>query len=201
MLSKIRPPRNCQIAIFAILLILVFNVIIPESFAQTPNLAGRGASGAPESRPRLVLSPRKTDADGPPLQKATPIERRAFELINKARQEKGLSPLGWDSGLCRMARSHSEDMAQRRFFSHETPDGLRMNDRARSFGIEDFKLLAENIAANQGFDDPGAFAVEQWLRSPGHRANILNPRFEQSAIGVSVGADGTVFLTQEFITR
>src|SRR6266568_1381140 len=90
---------------------------------------------------------------------------------------------------------------QRRFFSHETPDGLRMNDRALSFGIAHFKILAENIAINQGFDDPGALAVEQWLLSPGHRANILDPRFEQSAVGVSVGADGTVYLTQEFIAR
>jgi len=112
-----------------------------------------------------------------------------------------LSPLSWDPELCRMARAHSEDMAQRRYFSHETPEGLRANDRARAFGIEQYKLLAENIATNQGFDDPGALAVEQWLRSPGHRANILNPRFEQSAIGVSIGADGTVFLTQEFIAR
>ncbi len=207
MLSKIRSRQNCPTALFPILLILAFITIIPETFAQIPNAAPAAAgvtardNAAAESRRRVVLPPRSTNANDSSLHKATRIERRAFELINKARQEKGLSLLSWDPELCRMARAHSEDMEQRRFFSHERPDGLRMNDRARSFGIAHFKLLAENIAINQGFDDPGALAVEQWLLSPGHRANILDPRFEQSAVGVSVGADGTVYLTQEFIAR
>ena len=47
----------------------------------------------------------------------------------------------------------------------------------------------------------GGFAVENWMLSPGHRANILNPEFQESAIGVFVAADGTVYLTQEFIRR
>jgi len=51
------------------------------------------------------------------------------------------------------------------------------------------------------FDDPGAFTVERWMLSPGHRANILSSEFQQSAIGVYVASDGTVYLTQEFITR
>src|SRR6266567_7986204 len=206
MLSRIRS-RQYANAVLPVLLIPAFIAIIPETFAQTPNLAPATvrvtppSHGVVASRPRVVSSPRNTNADSPSPGKATPFERRTFELINRARQEQGLSPLSWDPELCRMARAHSEDMAQRRFFSHETPDGLRMNDRARSFGIAHFKLLAENIAINQGFDDPGALAVEQWLLSPGHRANILDPRFEQSAVGVSVGADGTVYLTQEFIAR
>jgi uncharacterized protein YkwD len=87
------------------------------------------------------------------------------------------------------------------YFAHETPDGLHLRDRAHAVGIAHFHVLGENIAYNQGFDDPGAFAVERWLRSPGHRANILNAEFQQSAIGVFVAPDGTVYLTQEFIAR
>ena len=37
-----------------------------------------------------------------------------------------------------------------------------------------YKVLGENIAYNFGFDDPGGFAVERWMLSPGHRANILD---------------------------
>lgn len=100
-----------------------------------------------------------------------------------------------------MARRHSEKMVRLNFFSHETPGGLRLKDRAHAAGIPHFRVLAENIAYNQGFDDPGGFAVERWMRSPGHRANILSAEFQQSAVGVFVATDGTVYLTQEFIAR
>lgn len=67
-------------------------------------------------------------------------------------------------------------------------------------GISRFRVLAENIAYNQG-DDPGAFAVERWMLSSGHRENILSTEFQASAIGSFVAADGRVYLTQGFITR
>lgn len=207
MLLKTRLGQSYPPAIFPILLVIAFITIIPETFAQTPNAVTATAlvivpsGAAPASRPRPVSSPAIENLNGPSLSEATASERRAFELINEARQSKGLSPLTWDPQLCLMARAHSEDMMQRRFFSHETPEGRDATDRAHAFGIADFQILGENIASNQGFEDPGALAVEEWMRSSGHRANILNPKFQRSAIGVSVGADGTVFLTQDFITR
>jgi uncharacterized protein YkwD len=100
-----------------------------------------------------------------------------------------------------MARTHSEKMARLSFFSHQTPEGMRLRDRARAAGILHFKLLGENIAYNQGYVDPGAYAVGRWMISPGHRANILSDEFEASAIGVFVAADGAVYLTQAFIAR
>jgi uncharacterized protein YkwD len=135
------------------------------------------------------------------LAEASEIEQRAFQSTNDARREKGLELLVWDPELCRMARLHSEQMVRQNFFSHESPDGQRMTDRARALGIAHFRMLGENIAYNQGFDDPGSFAVAEWLTSPGHRANILNAQFRQSAIGVFVAPDKTVYFTQEFIAR
>lgn len=128
-------------------------------------------------------------------------ERRAFNLTNEARVKNGLALLAWDSELCRMARIHSEDMAKRQFFSHQTPEGLGLKQRARSVGILHFKVLGENIAYNQGFEDPGAFAVERWLTSSQHRANILSQEFRASAVGTFVAEDGKVYLTQVFIWR
>lgn len=100
-----------------------------------------------------------------------------------------------------MARTHSEMMVRLGFFSHDTPGGLHLRERAHLAGIAHFRVLGENIAYNQGFDDPGGFAVERWMLSSGHRANILNDQFQQSAIGVFVSPDGTVFFTQEFVAR
>jgi len=163
-------------------------------------LLGLSNSSSANSRPRRVSNEKAASA-GPSLGEATEIERRAFDMTNTVRLQNNLAPLSWDPELCRMARIHSESMVRRGFFSHETPEGLHLKDRAHRVGIAHFQVLGENIAYNQGFDDPGAFTVGRWMLSPGHRANILNPEFRQSAIGVFVAPDGTVYLTQEFIAR
>jgi len=140
-------------------------------------------------------------AQDPASMKPSDIEKRAFEQTNLERIKNGLPPLIWDADICRMARTHSENMAQQRYFSHVTPDGLRLRDRARAAGILRYSVLGENIAYNQGYADPGALAVERWMLSPKHRANILSPEFRAMAIGSFVAADGSVYLTQTFITR
>jgi uncharacterized protein YkwD len=129
------------------------------------------------------------------------IEKRAFEQTNLARIQNGLPPLAWDGEVCRMARAHSENMSRRGFFSHATPEGLRLRDRARLVGIIHYSVLGENIAYNQGYDDPGGFAVERWMLSPKHRENILSREFRAMAIGSFIASDGSVYLTQTFITR
>jgi uncharacterized protein YkwD len=162
------------------------------------------------SRPRRVkleeISPAVAATEAPTTissasDDATAIERRAFEQTNVARVENGLPPLVWDAELCRMAREHSERMAKQGFFSHETPEGLQLKERAHASGILHFRVIGENIAYNKGYDDPGGFAVERWMTSSGHRANMLYSGFQASAIGSYVSADGSTYLTQVFITR
>jgi uncharacterized protein YkwD len=130
---------------------------------------------------------------------ASSLERRAFDLINSERAKNGLPPLVWDAELCRMARLHSEKMARLNFFDHEGPDGDLPN-RARESGVR-WRSLAENIALNQGYNDPVTLAVDQWMHSSGHRANILRGIFTHSAVGIARAADGRVYLTQVFIMR
>ena len=129
------------------------------------------------------------------------IEKRAFEQTNLARVQNGLPPLAWDADVCRMARTHSESMSRQNYFSHVTPEGLRLPERARAAGILRYSNLGENIAYNQGYDDPGGIAVEKWMQSPKHRANILSSEFRAMAIGSYVAPDGSVYLTQTFIKR
>jgi uncharacterized protein YkwD len=148
-----------------------------------------------------ATTPAVTANASPSLAEAGDIERRAFEQTNLVRTRNGLAPLEWDADVCRMARSHSESMSRLNYFSHVTPDGLRLRDRARAAGILTFTVLGENIAYNQGYEDPGAFAVERWMASAKHRANILSKEFRAMAIGTYVAPDGSVFLTQTFITR
>jgi len=151
--------------------------------------------------PTTKTSTSVTPSASPRLAEANDIERRAFEQTNLVRVQHGLPALEWDGDVCRMARTHSESMSRLNYFSHTTPDGQRLRDRARAVGIVTFTVLGENIAYNQGYEDPGAFAVERWMASEKHRANILSLEFRAMAIGTFVAPDGSVFLTQTFITR
>lgn len=197
---------NTRAIAFAILLLASFAIchnaqaqsIQPRPVAR---LLSDPVADAAYSRPRRVEDSHHAASASPAFDVATDIERRAFEQTNAARVENGLEPLTWDPELCRMARMHSERMASQKFFSHETPDGLQLKDRAHENGILHFRVIGENIAYNKGYDDPGGFAVERWMLSSGHRANILFGGFQASAIGSYVAADGSTYLTQVFIAR
>jgi uncharacterized protein YkwD len=119
--------------------------------------------------------------------------------VNAQRRTRGQQPLAWDAQLSRLARQHSENMARSDFFNHSTPGGMSMVDRARSQGIRGWSALGENIAYNQGYDDPAGFVAERWMVSSKHRDNLLNARWTRSAIGVAIAEDGRVFFTQVFI--
>jgi len=147
---------------------------------------------------RVVARPAAVNASSAAVV-ASSLERRAFDLINSERAKNGLPQLVWDAELCRMARLHSEKMARLNFFDHEGPDGDLPN-RALESGVR-WRSLAENIALNQGYSDPVTLAVDQWMHSSGHRANILRGIFTHSAVGIARAADGRVYLTQVFIMR
>ena len=132
---------------------------------------------------------------------ATSAERRAFDLVNAERQAGGAAPLIWDAELCLMARLHSENMVRLGFFAHASPDGTGMTTRARAVGIRGWSEMGENIAYNQGFDDPAAFAVARWMQSTKHRENILNADFRYAGLGMARAGDGRIFFTQVFIAR
>ena len=185
------------------LVILSSSQLVYTQTNESRPVARLVSSSLDSSRPRRVTDARTstpTVSSAPSLSEASAIERRAFEQTNAVRAQHGLQPFVWDPALCLLARDHSANMAQLGFFSHATPDGSRLRDRARAAGIR-YQVIAENIAYNMGYDDPGAFAVERWMTSPGHRANILYAGFTSMAVGTFVAPDGSAFLTQTFITR
>jgi uncharacterized protein YkwD len=132
---------------------------------------------------------------------ATGDERRAFELINAERGKRGLRPLVLDGSLTRVARYHSDNMAREGFFNHMDQDGLDISGRAQVLGLRGWRTLGENIAYNQGYSDPTAFAVERWMISSKHRENILSGEYTHAGLGIARSADGRVFFTQVFMRR
>lgn len=172
---------------------------IPAS--QIPTTGQISSSGRFSSSPRPVSSsPVSSRTSAAAFAGASSLERRAFELVNSERRARGESPLVWDAELSNMARQHSFDMARAGFLDHRGPDGRDMADRARSMGIRGWRVLGENIAFNQGFDDPSAFAVERWMGSSKHRDNILNSQFTRTGIGVARASDGSIYFTQVFMS-
>ena len=158
------------------------------------------ATSAVAQDARLITSARHVTVK-PATVEPNDVEKRAFEQTNLIRVKNGLPPFTWDGDVCRMARVHSESMSRFGYFSHVTPEGLHLRERARAAGILRYEVLGENIAYSQGFADPGALAVERWMQSEKHRANILSPEYRAMAIGSFIAADGSVYLTQTFITR
>ncbi|MEM2344602.1 MAG: CAP domain-containing protein [Thermoproteota archaeon] len=116
-------------------------------------------------------------------------EKAAFlSLINQYRQQNGLQPLSLSSTLSTAAQLHSEDMANRNYFSHTTPEGKTFVDRIIEAGYTHFTCLGENIAA--GFSTAQA-VFEAWKNSPSHNENMLNPCFEEIGIGLAYSASST----------
>jgi len=130
---------------------------------------------------------------------ANEVEARAFDLMNGQRQAIGLGSLEWDEQIVSLARTHSQNMATGKYFSHKDTNGGYVDDRAAKLGIFNWMAIGENIAFMRGYDDPASMAVEKWMQSPSHKKNILNNQWRQTAIGVAVGDDGSVYFTQIFI--
>lgn len=117
------------------------------------------------------------DTDSP--MEASELEARVAELVNEHRQSIGAEPLVWLNDLGDVARAHSQDMADRGFFSHTNPDGDDPFDRMSDAGIS-YGWAGENIA--WGYTSAEA-VVQGWLDSPGHRANIENVNYTHHGIG------------------
>ncbi len=156
----------------------------------------RVASPAPAAARSYATAPVSPAAVG-----ATGDERRAFELVNRERQHRGLSPLAWDGGLIRLARYHSQNMARSGFLSHVDREGLDLKARAQVLGLHGWRTIGENIAYNQGYDDPTAFAVERWMVSEKHRENAMSGEYTHAAVGIARASDGTYYFTQVFMRR
>jgi uncharacterized protein YkwD len=125
------------------------------------------------------------------------MEASVHDLVNAERVANGIGPLEHDDVLRLVARAHSQDMVERDFFDHVNPDGEDPFDRLG--GAAYFYLAAaENIAWNQGYDNADVIAVDGWMNSDGHRANILNDRYTHGGLGVARRSDGAWFFTQVF---
>lgn len=109
----------------------------------------------------------------------------AVERVNEVRVAHGLQPLVVSPELTAAAQAHAEDMARQNYFSHDSKDGTLWYERIIRY-YPNWRTLGENIA---GVYSTKEAAVEGWLASAGHYANIVNPDFQEVGLGHAVGGD------------
>ncbi len=125
------------------------------------------------------------------------MEMATHHAINAERTTRFISALTMDNTLRNVARAHSQDMIDRDFFAHLNPDGDNVGERLTAAGVR-YSMAGENIAWNRGFADPVAVAVDGWMDSPGHRANILRAEYSHTGIGIAVNSQNAYYFTQVF---
>jgi uncharacterized protein YkwD len=168
------PARHGRASLRGLLVALVALVALPATPAMAGGTACPGANAIPSQRTIAVT-------------------RDATEcLVNRERRKRGLRGLRVNRTLQASATSYARDMVRREFFDHVTPGGETLTERIR----EDTRYLTgalrweigENLAWGTGRLATPAQIVRGWMRSPGHRRNILHRSFREMGLGIAVGA-------------
>ncbi len=128
------------------------------------------------------------------------IEDEIFDLVNRERRKARLPEFVLDSQLSRVARKYSRQMARGGFFGHYDRDGNSVVERVTDENIIGWRKIGENLFFCDGFDDVGGAAVKGWLRSSGHRRNMLDRVYTNTGIGVAEARGGGFYVTQVFLT-
>lgn len=168
-----------------------------KSASPSPSASpSRTRKPSPEPTPSKTSkpAPKPTRASSPPQAPAgTSYSQEVTRLVNAERAKSGCGAMTLNSKLGKAAQGHSDDMAERDFFDHTNPDGEGPGDRVTAAGYR-WSTYGENIAAGQG--TPAA-VMDSWMKSSGHRANILNCSFKEIGIGYRQGSGGP-WWTQNF---
>lgn len=185
------------------------------SATESPALPSESASpsASPSPSPSASTSPSPSASPSPtqsksksPSPKASPVKPapappsgiagQVVALVNSERAAAGCGPLKEDSQLRAAAQGHSDDMAARDFFAHTSPDGKDPGDRTTAAGYR-WSTYGENIARGQ---QTAQSVMDSWMKSPGHKANILNCSFKDIGVGIHQGSGGP-WWTQNFGAR
>ncbi|MCY9662727.1 CAP domain-containing protein [Paenibacillus chondroitinus] len=116
--------------------------------------------------------------------------QQVLDLVNQERTKAGLNSLSMNSSLTKVAMAKAQDMYNNNYFDHQSPTYGSPFDMMTAFGVT-YNSAGENIAKGQSSPTE---VMNQWMNSPGHRANILNSSYTQIGIAYYNGE-----WVQEFI--
>ena len=132
---------------------------------------------------RSTTVPTQTAAQ--PVAQNGSFQQQILSLVNVERSKAGLQPVTLNSKLNQAAQNHTNDMISKRYFSHTSPSGSTMVMRVQAVGYT-YSAIGENIAAG---GSTASATMTQWMNSPGHKANILSPKFRELGVGYGPSSD------------
>lgn len=147
----------------------------------------------PTPSPTPTPEPEPVAPEPAPVEAAAAVEDEVFALANAARADAGLPPFERLTGLDDVARAWSttlatqgRDLAHNPDFSRQIPDG--------------WSSAGENVGwmSSGGADEVAARMHQEWMDSPGHRENLLNPAFTHLGVGAVHSDEHGWYLTQNF---
>jgi uncharacterized protein YkwD len=158
------------------------------------------ATSTPAATQALSLPPTTTAlptvralAPSPANRADTSVAAQILKLVNAQRAKAGCRAVSLDPRLTAAAAGHASDMAARNYFSHTSKDGRSFVDRIKAQGYSSPR--SENIAAGQA----GVTAVmNAWMKSAGHRANILDCSATQMGAASAKGGSYGIYWVQDF---
>lgn len=138
---------------------------------------------------------------GASLSRAKNLENAVFRRFNQVRKQHGLKPLKEENNLARIAASHSCDMLKKDYFNHVSPSGATPKMRILNQHPAKIYAWGENIFTSSGFQitnrNMARKMLEAWMKSPGHRENILRKNFTHTGVGICRASD-EIRATQAF---
>jgi len=132
--------------------------------------------------PILTAEPLFRGSPSPPPPAPAQQVARLLELTNRQRLANAVPPVRLSDILNRAAENHAQDLADHNFVSHTGSDGSSIGSRADRVNYR-WRTLGENIYRGVGSSPERAIAG--WMRSPGHRRNLLDPRFGEVGFGIA----------------
>ena len=155
-------------------------------------LTADGAEEAAGSGGEIQLASVAVEEPAPPAA-ATKLSGGESDLLNRLQQQRaqaGLGALSYDATLAQVARARSQDMAARGYFSHTSPEGATAGSLVQASGGR-YAFVGEILARNNySADRAAAVAMDGFMNSPSHRANVLYPAYNRVGVSESVAADG-----------
>ncbi len=136
----------------------------------------------------LVSVPGASESAAP-----SPAEKLIFDQINEERARAGVSTLQWNDNVAQAARAHAVLLAENGRLSHQFAGEAAVPERIGATGAR-FTIAAENVALTGYVED----VHPALMTSPGHRGNILNPKYNAVGIGV-VEREGKIYAAEDFV--
>ena len=166
------------------------------SFSDLPELQGVSASGLAQE-----IEDDEASAEVGETLAAVPeaIEIELFNLANRDRLAYGLPPLQLDHQLLEVARIRATAQANQASLSHTDSSGQLAFVRLIADTDVGYRLVGENLARVSSPTQTAAErAADALMRSPAHRANILEPSFDSLVVGTAVDPRGQIVFAQIF---